>query len=113
MSDGNQTDILQQLDEIGDWVSDKEWHQHPIAAEAQREIKRLRANHRDVVEHKRGTSKRLKAALEGLQQIYDVCRDNVAESCNHRMALDFVHQVAGAAFEKATRNLPPSEWKTP
>ncbi len=43
------TDIVERLNEVGDWVSDKEWHQHPLAAEAQREIKRWRANPKDAV----------------------------------------------------------------
>lgn len=46
-------DIVERLGEIGDWVADKEWHQHPIAAEAQREIASLRAQ-----------VERMKSALE-------------------------------------------------
>ena len=37
-----------------------------------------------------------KAALE---QIAIVCTDNMDENCNHRMALDFVRQVANDALE--------------
>src|SRR6185312_5753149 len=71
---------------------------------------RWKANHKDAVQTKRGTDARLKVALAALQQIYDVCRDNRGETCNHRMALDFVDQLAGAAFDKATHNLPHKEW---
>lgn len=106
------SDIVDRLGEVGEWVSDKEWHQHPIAAEAQRVIRSLRANHKDIVEIKRGTDARLKASLAGLQQIYDVCKDNAAASCHHDMALDFVRKVARDAFEKATNNLPRSAWDT-
>ena len=72
---------------------------------------RWKANHKDAVQTKRGTDARLKVALAALQQIYDVCRDNGAGTCNHRMALDFVDQLAGAAFDKATHNLPRKEWE--
>lgn len=99
-------DLINRLGEIGEWVSDKEWHQHPIAAEAQRAIQSLRANHASVVETKRGANARLKMALAALQQIYDVCKDNAPESCDARMALAFVREVAGDAFEKATTPLP-------
>jgi hypothetical protein len=37
--------IIKELDGVGDWTSDKCWEQHPIAAEAQRAIKTLEANH--------------------------------------------------------------------
>lgn len=38
------------------------------------------------------------ARLRGIvDQILHVCRDNAPEACNHRMALDFVHQVAASA----------------
>lgn len=37
---------------------------------------------------------RLRAALE---QIATVCADNASDTCNHRMALDFVSQVARKA----------------
>ena len=102
-------DIIERLGEIGEWVSDKEWHQHPIAAEAQKTIQSLRANHKSVVETKRGANARLKAALEALQQIYDVCGDNAPESCDARIALAFVRDVAGNAFEKATSPMPTAD----
>jgi hypothetical protein len=103
------SDIIAQLGEVGEWISDKEWHQHPVASEAQRAIKRLRSNHKDVVKIKRRTDARLKAALAGLQQIYTVCKDNAPESCDARMALAFVCEVAGDAFEKATHHLTRGE----
>ena len=104
------TDIIVRLGEIGDWVSDKEWHQNPIAAEAQRAIQTLRANHKSVVETKRGANARLKAALAALQQIYDVCGDNDTDTCDHRMALRFVRDVACNAFEQATTNVRREKW---
>ncbi len=66
------------------------------------ELERLRANHKDAVETKRRTNDRLKAAIAGLQQIYDTARDNDTDTCDHRMALKFIRLVAGDAFEKAT-----------
>lgn len=36
------------------------------------EIKTLRANHKDVVETKRHTDERLRAALAALQKVYDI-----------------------------------------
>lgn len=97
--------VLKELDGVGDWTSDKCWEQHPIAAEAQRIIQTLEANHNDVVKIKRGTDERLKVALAALQQVYDVCGDNAGDGCDHRMALSFVRQVAGDGFEKATKNI--------
>lgn len=41
-----------------------------------------------------------------LVQIRMVCRDNAPETCNHRMALDFVRQLTAAA-------IPPSDRETP
>ena len=38
-----------------------------------------------------------------LVQIRHVCRDNEPESCNHRMALAFVRQLADAPFSPADR----------
>jgi hypothetical protein len=40
--------------------------------------------------------------LAALEQIAVVCTDNMDRSCDHRMALDFVRQVANDAFAKAT-----------
>lgn len=77
----------------------------------QEEIYRLRANHKDVVETKRGTDARLRVALAGLQQIYTVCGDNAPESCDHEKALAFVRQVSGDVFEAATNNVPRSLWQ--
>lgn len=75
-------------------------------AEWRLEAMRWRENHKTVVATKRGVDARLKIALAALQQIYDVCGDNAPESCNARMALAFVREVAGSAFEKATTNVP-------
>lgn len=69
------------------------------------EAMRWRANHKNVVATKRGIEARLKTALAALQQIYDICKDNAPESCNQRMALAFVGEVAGDAFEKVTTNI--------
>jgi hypothetical protein len=79
-------------------------------ARVKRDADRWRANHKDAVETKRGTDARLRVTLAALQQIYDVCTDNAPESCNQRMALDFVRQVAGDAFEKATHDVPRKIW---
>lgn len=74
--------------------------------EWRKEAMRWRENHKTVVATKRGVDARLKVALAALQQIYDVCGDNAGEECGHRLALSFVRQVAGNAFEKATTNVP-------
>jgi hypothetical protein len=73
--------------------------------EWRREAMRWKENHKTVVATKRGVDARLKTALAALQQIYDVCKDNAPESCNQRMALAFVGEVAGDAFEKVTTNV--------
>lgn len=78
--------------------------------EAREVADRWKANHKDAIATKRGTDARLKTALAALQQIYDVCRENAPESCDARMALAFVYEVAGDAFEKATTNLPRRMW---
>lgn len=75
-----------------------------IIAELRAENERLRLNHKDVVETKRGTDARLKTALAGLQQIYTVCGDDAPSA--------FIRQIAGEAFEAATKNLPRSAWDT-
>jgi hypothetical protein len=43
------------------------------------------------------------ALRDYLVQIRNVCRDNAMESCNHRMALDYVHQLTAAALSSAER----------
>jgi hypothetical protein len=73
------------------------------------DVARLRANHRGAVRAKRQTEKRLKIALGALQHAYTVCCDNAQESCEHRMALDFVRQVVGDGFERATSPITPSQ----
>ena len=40
--------------------------------------------------------------LAALKQIAIVCTDNMDADCNHRMALDFVRQIANDASAKAT-----------
>lgn len=74
------------------------------------ELDRWKANHKEVVMLKRGVSLRLKDAVAALQQIYDICKDNSGESCDQRMALYFVRQIACDGFEKATRDLPRKIW---
>lgn len=37
--------------------------------------------------------------VAALEQIAIVCTDNMDRSCDHRMALDFVRQIANDAFE--------------
>lgn len=81
-------------------------------AEKNAEIARLRGNHNEAVAVKRRTDARLQVALAALQQIYDVCGDNAPESCNARMALAFVREVAGDAFEKATSPIPSAHHST-
>jgi hypothetical protein len=71
-------------------------------SDQQAENKRLRNNHKDVVRTKRRTDARLKIALAALQQIYEVCKDNAPESCDARMALNFVQEVAADGFNRAT-----------
>jgi hypothetical protein len=71
-------------------------------AVSQEQIKRLTANHKDVVTVKRRIEARLKIALAALQQVYTVCNENAAETCDARTALDVVRQVACDSFEQAT-----------
>jgi hypothetical protein len=80
-------EIIQKLDEVGDWTSDKVWEQNTIAAEVQRVIKRLIANHRDVVETKRRTDERLRIALAALQSIYNISGDGF-ERATHEGDVD-------------------------
>ncbi len=77
-------EIVQRLNEVGDWTSDKTWEQNAIAAEAQRVIKRLVANHKDVVETKRRTEERLRAALVALQSIYNVSGEGFEQATHER-----------------------------
>ena len=37
------------------------------------------------------------ALSDALEQIWAVCLDNKSDSCNHKLALDFVRQIAGRA----------------
>lgn len=102
-------DVLKQIEEA--LRSDSDGRRDEALDAAYVEIDRLRANHKDVVETKRGTDARLKVALAGLQQIYTVCGDNAPESCDHEKALAFVRQVSGDVFEAATNNVPRSLWQ--
>lgn len=69
------------------------------------ELERLRANHRDVVETKRRTDARLRAALDGLQAIYTLCAARPANADPEAM-LKAIYQMAGDSFEKATHEQP-------
>jgi hypothetical protein len=66
------------------------------------DVERMRLDHENLVSIKRGIEKRLRIALGGLQQAYNVCRDNEPETCDARMALAFVCEVVGSAFDAAT-----------
>lgn len=60
------------------------------------QVERLTANHKNVVETKRITDDRLRAALAGLQKIYDESTD------------DTISEIAGKAFDEATHERPRS-----
>lgn len=60
------------------------------------------SNHKSVVESKRRTELRLRAALAALQQIYTVCNGNAGEGCDQRMTVNFIREVARDTFEKVT-----------
>jgi hypothetical protein len=55
-----------------------------LLAEKNAEIARLRANHKDIVETKRGIEARLKTALAALQQIYTVACDGFERATAHK-----------------------------
>ena len=38
--------------------------------------------------------------LAAMEQIAVMCTDNMGPRCNHRMALDFVRQIANRAYER-------------
>lgn len=71
------------------------------AAGGNTEIERLRLNFQDVVKTKRRTEERFKVALAALQKIYDESTD------------DGVSEIAGKAFDEATREWPRSEDRSP
>lgn len=91
-----------QASEAGGIVMD---HLAKRLREVEADRDRWKANHKDVVETKRGTDARLKVALAGLQEVYTVCGST--------RALAGVRQIAGEAFEVATKNLPRAIWQSP
>lgn len=68
----------------------------------------LRNNHKEAIEAKRRVEVRLRIALAALQQIYTVCNDNAADTCDARMALNFVREAACNGFEAATTRRTPA-----
>lgn len=61
-----------------------------------------KANHDSVVKTKRRSEARLRIALAGLQEAYDLCGENMYLDSDASLALSLVRQAVKDAFEKAT-----------